>query len=93
MKKFKLYSIISVLIAVILFSTAALCNQCAITPPAVSGTSFAIENKTSETITETSDAKETIATTATTETTTAATIEAETSVVATAKSPIILKWS
>jgi hypothetical protein len=51
MKRFKLYSIISVLIAVILFSTAALCNQCGIAPAALSGTSAAAESKTSESTT------------------------------------------
>ena len=58
MKKFKLYSIISALAIVIIFSTAALCNQCAITPFVASETSASTESKASQTITETSATKE-----------------------------------
>ena len=56
MKKIKLYSIISVLIAIVFFGTAALCNMCGITldtSATTSATSTAAESKTSETATET----------------------------------------
>ena len=54
MKKIKLYSIISALIAIMFFVTAALCNQCGIITPATSTTAATTaESKTSETVAET----------------------------------------
>ena len=53
MKKIKLYSIISVLIAIMFFGTAALCNQCGIIPSAITTASTATESDTSETADET----------------------------------------
>ena len=56
MKKIKLYSIISALIAIMFFGTAALCNLCGITldtRTTASATSTAAESKTSETVAET----------------------------------------
>ena len=58
MKKIKLYSIISVLIAIMFFGTAALCNMCGITldtSATTSATSATSESKASETVTETTD--------------------------------------
>ena len=70
MKKIKLYSIISVLTAIMLFGTAALCNMCGIAPDAsatgsaVSATSAASESEASETVSSPasdSEASETVA--------------------------------
>ena len=79
MKKIKLYSIISVLITVILFSTAAICNQCGITPTTETNVTAAGESNTTETVPVITQAPEiTEETTATTTaTTTAATTASE----------------
>jgi len=53
MKKIKLYSIISALIAIMFFGTAALCNQCGIIPSLITTASTATESDTSETAAET----------------------------------------
>lgn len=68
MKKIKLYAIISVLITIMLFGTAALCNQCGIIAPASTTASTTAESNTGETAaaaeTETTVAEETTTETA-----------------------------
>jgi len=85
MKKIKLYSIISVLIIVILFGTAAICNQCGITPTTETNVTVITQAAeiTEETTTATT-AKTTTATTAATTATTTATTTAATTVATTA---------
>jgi hypothetical protein len=59
MKKLKLYSVISVLTAVILFGTAAVCNMCGITldtNPTETVVTATSESETSETVAETESA-------------------------------------
>jgi hypothetical protein len=71
MKKSNLYSIIFVLIGIMFFGTAALCNQCGIIAPA-STTTTAAESTTSKTIAEaetTTKTETTLAVESTTETT------------------------
>ncbi|MHB1376464.1 MAG: hypothetical protein ACYCXB_03460 [Candidatus Humimicrobiaceae bacterium] len=66
MKKTKLYSIIFVLIGIVFFGTAALCNQCGIIASAGTTASTTAESNTSETVaeTETTVAEETTTETA-----------------------------
>ena len=69
MKKNKLYILISLLTAVIIFNTAGLCNQCSITPSAAVTESIASsESITTETISETTALLEAPAITAAAET-------------------------
>jgi len=76
MKKIKLYSIISVLITVILFGTAAICNQCGITP--TTETNVTVITQAAEITEETTAATTAKTTAATTAKTTAATTAATT---------------
>lgn len=75
MKKFKLYSIISVLITIIFFGTASICNQCGVTNTTEGNITAARENSAMETVAETTAIKET--TTGTTAGTTAKETEGE----------------
>jgi len=69
MKKIKLYPIISVIIAVIFFGTAASCNMCGINLTTETTASTATESDTGETAAGTTSAEETAAETAAEETT------------------------
>ena len=69
MKRIKLYIVISVLIALMFFSIAAICNQCGIIPAASTTASATAESKASETVAEATSVKETTAETTSEETT------------------------
>ena len=59
MKRKKLYILITLLITVIIFSTAAICNQCSITPTTETKVTAAGQSDTTETASKTTQAQET----------------------------------
>jgi hypothetical protein len=75
MKRSRLFIIIALLIAVILFGTAALCNQCGITPTTETKAAATEESKTSETIAGGTTTQETATETTVKETTTETTMK------------------
>ncbi len=74
MKKNKLFPLISILILLSLFGTAAICNQCTITPTTETKVTAAGESNTTETVSETTQAQETTEETTSSETQTSETL-------------------